>query len=187
MTTTAVFAEMLVAGIEAMVWIGLLVLAIACPKVGNSSIVLDVDALNALKEWVTLITTIFLALAYGVGIVVDRVADSLFSEFFRDSSSDVSLLRLHVLARGDKVTDFLEYIRTRMRVARSTTVNLALTVIVAPVFLTRCTQASPCQTLAAVMVLSALTSASAFAGLRIAGTYDKRVRQAAVMRFHKPS
>lgn len=186
MTTTAVFAEMLVAGIEALIWIALLALAIFCPKVGNSSIAIDVHLLKALKDWATLATTIVLAVAYGVGVVVDRVADSIFSEIFGDSC-DVSLLRLLVLARSDKVTDFLEYIRSRIRVARSTTINLAVTTIVVPVFLTRCTQASDCRKLAAVVVLTALTLASAFAGIRINETYDKRIRQAAVMRFRKPS
>ena len=181
MTTTAVFAEMLVAGIEAAVWIVLLALAIAKPNK------VDIARLAPLKEWAALITTFVLALAYALGIIVDRVADSLFKVIFTKSSHDPSLLRLQVLARGDKVTDFLEYIRSRIRVARSTTVNLAITTIALGMFLARCTAASHWQIVAAVLTLAGLTSVAAFAAVRIGRAYDKRIKQAAAMRFRKHS
>jgi hypothetical protein len=196
MTTTAVFAEMLVAGIEALVWIALVALAIAQPCEA------DFQRLAPLKDWAALITAVLLALAYGIGIVVDRVSDSLFKTMIgtgkkdkndkkdkddKDDEGRVVRLRLQALARGDKVTDFIEYIRSRIRVARSTTVNLALTTVAMEVFLLRCTRAAPWQVSAAVLLMGSLTFLAAFAAVRIGKAYDKWLRLAAVMRFRKHS
>jgi hypothetical protein len=202
MTTTAVFAEMLVAGIEAMVWIALIALAIAQPREA------DIQRLAALKDWVALITAVVLAFAYGLGIVVDRVSDSLFNTLLkaepkRDSTEHpdpakrnearekeearIVRLRLHVLARGDKVTDFIEYIRSRIRVARSTTINLALTTVSAEAFLLTCTRASPWQVSASVFALGSLTAVAAFAAFRINRAYDKWVALAGAVGYGKHS
>jgi hypothetical protein len=181
MTTTAVFAEVLVAGIEATVWLVLLAFAIAQPDK------FDISRLAPLKEWAVLITTFTLALAYAIGIIVDRVADTLFKAFFRKTPSDVPMMRLQVLARGDKVTDFVEYIRSRIRVSRATMVNLAVTAIVLPVFLRRCTAATSLQIVAAFLVLVALTGVAAFAAVRIGQAYDARVKEAATMPLPKAS
>ena len=181
MTTTAVFAEILVAGLGAVVWIVLIALAIAKPAKA------DLARLEHLKEWATLITTFVLALSYALGTVVDRVADSLFKNRFGKSAPDQSLLRLQVLARGDKVTDFVEYIRSRIRVSRSTTLNLAVTTIVMPVCLVRCLDPSAGQIVVCELVLAGLTVLAAFAAVRIGHAYDKRVKEAAAMRFRKHS
>jgi hypothetical protein len=180
-TTTAIFAEILVAGIGAVIWIVLIALAIAKPQKA------DLAGLEHMKEWATLITTIVLALSYGLGTVVDRAADSLFKVLVGKSGSDQALLRLQVLARGDKVTDFVEYIRSRIRVSRSTTLNLAVTTVVMPVFLKRCLEPSHCQLLVTELVLASLTVLAAFAAVRIGDAYDKRVKEAAAMRFRKHS
>jgi hypothetical protein len=205
MTTTAVFAEMLVAGIEAMVWIALIVLAIAQPCEA------DIQRLAPLKDWVALITAILLAIAYGLGAVIDRVSDSLFDwrinkwvttllannerawketeseEEARKKKAHIRWLRLQVLARGDDVTEFMDYTRSRFRVARATTINLALTTIAIEAFLMRCTRASPWQISMSVVLLASLTLLSAFAAIRIRQTHDTWLTQAATMRSGKHS
>jgi hypothetical protein len=213
MTTTAVFAEMLVAGIEAMVWIVLITLAIAKPSKAA------IGALVSLKDWAALITAIILAIAYGIGIVIDRASDSFFNKIKIMVESDsktsneakpadkehaearkkeraearnkedahVLLLRLRVLARSDKVTDFIEYIRSRIRVARSTAVNLGLTTIATEAFLLRCTHASPSKIAAFVLLLSGLTILAVFAAIRIRKAYDKWLTSAAEMPCDKYS
>jgi len=181
MTTTAVFAEMLVAGIEAAVWMVLLALAIAQPHKS------DLSRLASFKDFGALVATFVLALSYGLGIVIDRVADSIFEKIFGKANKAQALMRLQVLGRGDKVTDFLEYIRTRIRVARSTTLNFALTSVAAPLFLVRCTEASRDQILMTALVLAGLTIMGAFTAARIGKTYDERLKQAAAMRFRKHS
>jgi len=192
MATTAVFAEMLVAGIEAVVWMMLFALAI----IGREA---EIGLLLPLKDWAPLITASLVAIAYGLGVVIDRVSDSLFKVLLKaepkktrttseEENEDKTIrLRLLVLARGDKVTDFVEYIRSRIRVARATTFNLALTTVAMEAFLLRCTRALPWQVSASVLVLAGLTGLSAFAAFRIGRAYEKWLKAAAVMRFRKHS
>jgi hypothetical protein len=170
-TTTAVFAEILVGGVEALIWVAL---TIAQPSKA------DYQAIAKLHNWATSIAPVLLAVAYALGIVVDRVADSLFKKIF-GKTSDPSNLRLQVLARGDKVTDFLEYIRSKIRVARVTTLNLALITVAMGFFLALCTSASCTQFFATIAVLLVLTGASLFTTLRIGHTYEKRLEQAVAL------
>ena len=174
MTTTAVFAEILVGGVEALIWVALVALTIAQPSKA------DYEAIGKLHVWAAPIAPVLLVLAYALGIVVDRVADSLFKKIF-GKTSDPADLRLQVLARGDKVTDFLEYIRSKIRVARVTTLNLAAITVAAGFFLGLCTSASCCQIFATIAVLLVLTGASLFTTLRIGETYDTRLRQAVAL------
>ncbi len=192
MATTAVFAEMLVAGIEAVVWIVLLALAIAQPCEA------DIHRLAQLKDWVALIAAVLLAIAYGLGIVIDRLSDSLFDTVFKAYErrgspkpspdedegmveAQIVRLRLQVLARNDKVTDFIEYIRSRLRVVRSTTFNLALTTIAMEAFLLRCTRASEWQISVSALLLASLTALAAFSAVRIRQAYEEWLIPAAAM------
>ena len=172
MTTTALFAEMLVGGVEALIWVALIAISIARPS--NA----DAKAILALKDWATPVTPVLLGVAYALGIVVDRVADSLFKVLGMAARAEQ---RLEVLARGDKVTEFLEYIRSRIRVARVTTLNLFLITIFAGVALKRCTVASTWQIVWTVATLAVLTLGALFATLRIGRTYEKRLGQAVAL------
>jgi len=172
MTTTAVVAEILVAGAEALIWVVLIALSIIQPR--------NFSWLGRLKDWTTPLTPVVVAVAYALGIIVDRVADSLFKYLF-GGTSDPADLRLQVLARGDKVTDFLEYIRSRIRVARVTTLNLAVIMVALPIFLKVNTVATCCQIAAAVLALGGLTIASVYTTRRIGRTYDTRLAQAVAL------
>ena len=161
-------------GVEALIWVVLVALTIAQPSKA------DYQAIAKLHNWATPIAPVLLAVAYALGIVVDRVADSLFKKIF-GKSSDPADLRLKVLARGDKVTDFLEYIRSKIRVARVTTLNLVAITVAMGFFLALCTSASCTQFFATMAVLLALTGASLFTTLRIGKTYDTRLQQAVAL------
>ncbi len=69
MATTALFAEILIVGLGASVWLSLLVLTFTGP--------LQVH-IQAVESWSTLITALILAAAYALGVLVDRVADSFY-------------------------------------------------------------------------------------------------------------
>src|ERR1051325_4746801 len=174
MTTTAVLAEMRVGGIQALIWVVLIALSIAQPSQKHAYAIL------ALKDWAVPATPVLVAIAYALGIVVDRIADSTFKHIF-GKSSDPADLRLQVLARGDKVTDFLEYIRSRIRVSRVATLNLFVITIAAGFALRLCTRASWYQTIAALIMLTVLTVCSLYTTLRIGETYEARLRQAAAL------
>jgi|GEM_PF-2107901 len=148
MTSTTLFAEILVVGLQAALWLGLLFLLIANSIGINSDIV---GTAQRLKEWAVLITIFAVGLAYTLGIVVDRLADSVVSylekELFPDETppdktddklkedalivelpSSVGLMRMCVMSKSPEMTKFLEYIRSRLRIARSTTFNLVPTI-----------------------------------------------------------
>src|SRR5215210_5337854 len=79
MTSTAIFAEILVVGFQAAIWLGLIFLLIADSKWRNIDTVLG--AATSWKDWATLITVFVIGLAYALGIIVDRLADSISSYF----------------------------------------------------------------------------------------------------------
>lgn len=173
MTTTAVFAEILVGGLEALIWVALIALSIARQKI-------DVDTMSKMHDWAAPVVPVVLAVAYTLGIVVDRVADSAFRQWIPKPWNE-SKLRLRVLARGDKVTDFIEYIRSRLRVARVTALNLILITITAPLCLCLCDVGTPPQTLATFVALAVLTGMSFFTMRRIGETYKNRLQEAAAL------
>lgn len=186
MTSTAIFAEILVVGLQAMVWLVMLCLWIADLKgipVGSIG-----GRLGGLKEWAALITTFVLGFAYTLGIIVDRLADSISTgierRFFRQtkpgrtdekSGEPVPIKRLLVMSKAPEITKFLEYIRSRMRIARSTSLNLLLTTIAAALL---ARHFSWFWILTLIGTGLALVVVSTYVSRRIAKTYDKRLSQA---------
>lgn len=153
MTTTAVFAEIIVVGLEAEAWLALLILAIFGA---------DWVDIGALDEWTALVTILVLAVAYVLGIIVDRVADTVVSPLGKRPASartpasgkngrdddaggtgfqDKRLLILYK-SGGDGMAKFLDYQRSRMRVARGTVLNTAIAIPAVVAFLTAETDAS---------------------------------------------
>jgi hypothetical protein len=179
MTTTAIFAEILVVGLQAMVWLALLCLFVADL---NGFQVRGIAArLNGAKEWAPLITIFVLGFAYTCGIIVDRLADSIQSsiekKFSTKTKPDESIpeKRLRVMKKAPEITKLLEYIRSRRRIARSTSLNLLLTTVAAALL---------ARHLGGLWILTivgtglALVIVSIFVSRRIARTYDERLSQA---------
>jgi len=72
MATTAVFAEILIVSLEVEAWLVLALLSVF----GTRWI-----ELAEVKDFATLLTVLVLALAYVLGIIVDRLADTLLDRF----------------------------------------------------------------------------------------------------------
>lgn len=143
MSTTAVVAEIVIVGLEAEAWLAALVIVIF----GSGWI--DVAEL-AKFDAVVLLAVV--AAAYALGVVVDRVADGVFrrpatwtfgrwlNRVFGKGSDDwrlpgdVSEMRLAVMRAGGGPSAFVDYQRSRIRVARGTVVNLAVAVVVATLY-----------------------------------------------------
>lgn len=125
MATTAIFAELLVSGIETLAWLAFLVCIVQRRH-------FDSAMLTSLKEWSALVTILTVAAAYALGTVSDRLADAVFRTWderlrrkrFPDDDQ-VGLTRLCVAKESESLTKYLEYIRSRMRVARTTSFNAA--------------------------------------------------------------
>jgi hypothetical protein len=123
MAVSVIFVEILFTGLQASIWLALFLVAIF----GSSWI-----DLNALKGWENLATLIVLALSYALGVLIDRVADSLFSpldhrlrrKIIPDKDAPVKEMRLFLISKEDGTSKLLEYTRSRLRTARSTTVNI---------------------------------------------------------------
>jgi len=182
MATTAIFAEILIIGFQAIVWLALASVTILGTQCVDVSV---------LKGWESLITLFVLAIAYALGIVVDRTADSVFHPFDRklrkkyipDSLPPVSEMRLQIMSESEGMAKFLDYVRSRVRIARSTALNLVLIICTFVLLsVTRRTisgSLSKVNFLAATVVVGAVVlTLTVFAWARITKTYYRRLVQA---------
>ena len=140
MSTTVLFVELLVVGIQAFAWIALVIVGLSGPSPLDTLLSFGSD-----HQWLAII--LFSVVGYTTGIVVDRAADVLFlvlapktlllrvpfiARWADRSTSDV---RMEVLAQEGTTTQFLEYFRSRVRVVRGTALNVGLLLLVALVTL----------------------------------------------------
>lgn len=132
MSATAVVAEILVVGLQAEFWLVLLILALQ----DGASVSAGLDRLKEFKEWATLATTCVLALAYALGVIVDRLSDTVFTwqDRGRILSESQGVMRLTVMKKSEGMAKFLDYQRSRVRVARGTILNVALFIVSAVLY-----------------------------------------------------
>ena len=132
MSTTSLFVEILIIGIEALVWLGLFL-----SLVWNPGPYLDI--FKHYKDYAALFTTLLLALAYVIGIIIDRLADSFYKilRYHSDAPlpAPVGKMRLLIMHGSEGMAKFLDYQRSRLRIARATVFNLLLTLIVIVIWL----------------------------------------------------
>ena len=131
MTATAV-VEILVLGLQTLLCLGVLAVALMDGAWRD-----HLTGLKDVKEWAPLITLLAVASAYGLGVVVDRCADTLFrtQDSPRQLPAKLSTMRLAVLHSSEGMAKFLEYQRSRLRIARGMVVNVALGTIGIVVYL----------------------------------------------------
>jgi len=183
LATTAVFAEILIVGLEVEAWLALVLLSVF----GTEWI-----DLGSVKDFATLVTFVVLALAYVLGIIVDRLADTLLN-YFEDTSLGDSIkgalskntpppkepglakMRMTVMEASDGLTRFLDYQRSRWRIARATVLNLVIAGPAAALYLgvgTNVDRAWELVPLACALVLVPITY---FAGVRIQDAWVARL------------
>jgi hypothetical protein len=127
MNTTLIFAELFIIGLEGGIWLSFLVLSVLGLK-DFDSFLLDV------KDWQVAIATIAIPLLYVFGIILDRLIDRLFKpleqkidrQVLGDLPVTVPVMRYSLGVQNDFLNQQLEYTRTRMRIARASTVNFML-------------------------------------------------------------
>ena len=135
MATTAIFAEILIVGLQVEAWIALIVIDIFGDDWVRGHSFPQFDALSPV---------VVIATAYVLGILIDRLADSVFNRIewtrpgmllnrlFGECSQSlhtpkkVSIMRLAVMKDGGAIGAFLDYQRSRLRIARGTALNLAI-------------------------------------------------------------
>jgi hypothetical protein len=131
MNTTSIFVELVVVGLHTAIWIGLIVLAL----VGYQN--LDLEKVFTLN-----LALPILAITYILGILVDRVSDDVLAAQddrlrsrydIRELPGFLSM-RFYILSKSSDVYEQLEYTRSRLRIARASIVNFALTTLAAALF-----------------------------------------------------
>ena len=152
-------------------------------------------------DFAALITVSILALAYTVGVIIDRLADTLVTKLDElrlwlertarkvwrrlrgkkiknattkgQVSPSFGEMRLYVRFEGDGISNFLDYARSRVRVARSTALNILLATVFGHIALTDSTER-----LSVLGIGIAAFFLSFYAWVRIKTVYEKRLRQA---------
>jgi hypothetical protein len=186
LATTAVFAEILIVGLQVEAWLALALLSVF----GTDWIELD-----PLKDFATLLTLVVLALAYVLGIIVDRLSDTLLDRFDASKSgkrikkrmskskklelpAGVAIMRMTVMEASDGLTRFLDYQRSRWRIARATVLNLAIAGPVAALYLLVGTEVDRAWALAPIAAALVVIPITYFAGVRIQDAWVARLKDA---------
>jgi hypothetical protein len=172
MATTAVFAEILLVGVQALIWMALAAGVVLGPE--------RLAALDwaAIDSWAGLLSLVVLGIAYAAGVVVDRLADSFFDRVLAPRllgprPDGNGKRRLYVRHHGGDMTTFLDYVRSRVRITRSTAFNLLLITL----FGTWLVPDGAAKLLVACVGLSAF-GLTIFAWVRIDSTWNDRLGQA---------
>lgn len=133
MTTTNVFAELLIIGIETLAWIALLI----CSLFGYAWI--DFSIFNNLAIAIPLA-----AAAYVLGIMMDRISDTLLagadhairrSVLGERAAESFAQLRIYILAKSPFLSNDLDYLRSRLRIMRSSIINFGFLAITGATFI----------------------------------------------------
>lgn len=132
MTTTNVFAELLIIGVETLAWFALLIFCLF----GYGWV--EFSVFNNLAIAIPLA-----ALSYVAGIIMDRVSDALLAgadhkirrSVMGDSGAQsFAALRIYILAQSPYLSADLDYLRSRLRIMRSSLLNFSLLAIIGAAF-----------------------------------------------------
>jgi 8-oxo-dGTP pyrophosphatase MutT (NUDIX family) len=133
MSTTAIVTEILIVGMQTIVVLAVALMVVA----GGGTLGEAIDGWRrSVPDWkdvVPLLIGFTLAAAYTVGIVVDRLADvvddTVLKLLRQAPAGPVRRRRMQVMHKSSEITKFLEYQRSRLRIARATYVNIAVFIV----------------------------------------------------------
>jgi len=132
MSTTNLFVELMVIGVGAFIWLAMFTFSVF----GYSWV--PIDRLLSPSAAVPI-----LAVIYVLGIISDRIADEVFQwvwsddlrgSYFQDRREYYNARRL-ILTRSERLSDLLEYGRSRLRICRGWAFNSILIAISLNTFL----------------------------------------------------
>jgi hypothetical protein len=133
MSTTLLFVELLIAGTQVSVWLALLLVTLF----GYSWI-----PLQRVADWQNIMLVLFLTFSYTLGVVFDRLADSVFEpwnrhlkdKFIPNPPLPIVVMRFEVGKDNKYLNNQFEYTRSRMRIARASAINAVLIAIIGTAF-----------------------------------------------------
>ncbi|MBD1999103.1 hypothetical protein H6G00_21210 [Leptolyngbya sp. FACHB-541] len=136
MNTTLLFIELLITGLQGSTWVFLLVLSIS----GYGW--LQTQQLQNLGDWSALLTVFVLSFAYAIGIIIDRLADTIFNKWNKQIGKQIlpdiarpSIRRFALGKENEYLNNQFEYTRSRIRIVRASSLNFALIAIFATIFI----------------------------------------------------
>jgi len=177
-STTTLFVDLLIIGMQ----VGALLLLVVLTFLGEQHAGLD-----KLKGWEGTLGVLALPVVYPLGMFVDNLADFLLdgwrkeirNKYLRNPSANVSDLLMR--AKDDKLAEYFEYLRIRIRISRSTALNFTLIALFFPVFASRYLGGAGMMKWnagAAVSVASLLLAALAlFTWIGVTETYYKKLQR----------
>lgn len=183
MSTTEIILEHLISGIQASIWLGLALL---------TAFGYDWMSWEFIKDMPTELTLSLIAVIYPIGIFIDELAD-YFSQSFtkkvRESviqkniadkkltKNDAGNIKIAYILKNTN-DDFLKvyfgYIRTRIRIARASSLNLLLITIALAIFLNYRTLVSTADILVAAAFSLILTCLAAFVWYQVTRTFVQK-------------
>ncbi len=147
-------------------------------------------AAKAVKGWEPLLTVFVLGICYTIGIVIDRAADCVFvvvkpheilmrsSWIRKHAESAHNDPRMEVLNSENRAVEFLEYIRSRLRIARAAVLNSLLVTCFGILFLVLKTDYASCGMIVCIGSIGGLVALTFLALLGVLEvTFQKRLTQ----------
>ena len=123
MNTTTLIVEILISGILTCLWLLLGIITAFSPGF----------LLGAAKNYPEAFAALAIALAYTVGVTFDRLWDVFTKPFdekirrsYFPSDDQLTTVRMQLFGRATALQGYMEYIRSRMRIARAAMCNLPL-------------------------------------------------------------
>jgi hypothetical protein len=125
MSTTSLYVELVVIGVQTTMWWALL---LDCVEHGIIKTLLNLT--NS-----ALLIVLFLGMAYVIGMIFDRLANAVFQRKENDvrKASGLQAKSSLLVTETDKMKDHQSYTRSKYRILRSTTINIPLISICAVV------------------------------------------------------
>lgn len=171
MTTTALFIELLLGGMQTLAWM-LVASTIFCGT-GHLKIIFSDQSLQS--------GIILLLTAYSLGVVFDRIWDKLLKKFdikirrtIFHNDDRINKIRIKILSDGEIKTDFIDYIRSRMRIARSMVCNFFILFVVSlTAYIINVNQDPASWVLYVIAIELIIFTASFYAYITITQTYYK--------------
>lgn len=145
MNTTLLFAELIIIGLQASLWLLLLI------TVNFGAISVSAVARLGFADWQTMFVISILSIIYIIGIILDRFADLLFSswdkyirnQIFPNPPISINVMKAQLSKDSEYVNRQFEYTRSRIRISRASAINFSIMIILALQLLNQQTTLSP--------------------------------------------
>ncbi len=133
MNTTEIFVEHLITGLMTILWILLFILGFNDFSISNLALFIEFKGLSFI---------LFSTMAYPIGIFTDDLADyllkkwdDLIKEKYQPGKDKISVSKVLIEVKSEEMSKLFNYMRTKIRIARSASLNFFMLTISSTIFL----------------------------------------------------